>query len=823
MIQNYLKIAIRNFRRQTFFSLVNVAGLAVGLAACWLIVLYVLHEKSFDTFLPHADRICAVAIDLKMGEQEGTTTNTPPPLGLRLKEDFPEIELAARTFNLGNVLVQKNKLGDSPKVFNENTAMAVDATFLELFGMPMAEGDALTALDNPGSIVLTEQMALKYFGTIRAIGESINLNNRLFKVTGVAENLPSHSTLQFGFLLPVSDFRVVNNFSWSWIWLQMDTWIRLRTPVSDPMIANLEKKFPAMVRKYAPATYERVGQKFEDQLKKGDRYEIKLLPLKKLHLGYQELFSRLSTLGDGQQVQLFSIIGVLILLLACVNFMNLSTARSMRRSREVGVRKALGSQKSALIAQFLTESLLNSTVAMLIAATLVGIMLPFYNQLTGLEQTFADLFSRPMLVFVVLLPFITGLLGGLYPAFYLSSFKAIEMFKPSSGRSGGGHVTLRSGLVVFQFTVSIALMLGSFVVFKQLKFAQNVSPSLQREHVLVIDNARNLPTHAAQEAFRQQLSKMPEAMDASHTTFLPSLGSFGDFYEPEQGDENRPIVQSLPISSYLTDTHFVPTLGIEIIKGRNFYAHSLSDSSAVILNETAVKAIGWKNPIGKWLRYPGNANQRFQVVGVMRDFHDASVKNPIESIALFHESSKTYQTWGSYIAVRLQAGTEKQAIAKASSLWSKAVPSIPFEYDFLDASFARLYRSEAKMSAILSIFTGLALFIGCLGLFALASFTAETRIKEIGIRKVLGANISGIVAMLSSQFLKLVLLAFVIATPITWYFMDKWLKDFAYRIDIEWWMFVVTGGGAMLIAFLTVGFQALKAALMNPVKSLKTD
>ncbi|MEZ4900876.1 MAG: FtsX-like permease family protein [Spirosomataceae bacterium] len=316
---------------------------------------------------------------------------------------------------------------------------------------------------------------------------------------------------------------------------------------------------------------------------------------------------------------------------------------------------------------------------------------------------------------------------------------------------------------------------------------------------------------------------MPEAKAVSHATFLPSLGSFGDFYEPEQGDENRPIVQNLPISSYLTDEYFVPTLGIEMIKGRNFYSHSSSDSCAVILNETAAKAIGWKNPIGKWLRYPGNANQRFQVVGIMRDFHDASVRNPIEPIALFHESSKTYQTWGSYMAVRLQAGTEQQAIAKVSSLWSKVVPNVPFEYDFLDASFARLYRSEAKMSTILSIFTGLALFIGCLGLLALASFTAETRTKEIGIRKVLGANISGIVAMLSAQFLKLVLLAFVIAAPMTWYFMDNWLNDFAYRIDIEWWMFAMAGVSAILIAFLTVGFQALKAALMNPVESLKTE
>lgn len=823
MLQNYLKIAFRNFQRQTFFSLINVTGLAVGLAACWLIVLYVLHEKSFDTFLPYSDRVCAVALDLKMGEQEGTTTNTPPPLGLRLKEDFPEIELVARTFHLGNVMIQRNVAGNKPMVFNENTAMAADTAFLELFGIPMIEGSSFSALDNPGSIVLSQQMAAKYFGSATAIGQTLLLNNRLFKITGIMKDFPTNSSLRFDFLLPIADFRVVDNFAWSWVWLQVDTWVRLREPASDAMLAQVEKKFPAMVRKYAPAAYERVGQNFEDQLKRGDRYDIKLLPLNNLHLGYEGLISRLKTLGDGQQVKIFGIIGVLILLLACVNFMNLSTARSMRRTREVGVRKALGSHRSALIGQFLTESLLFSIIAMLMAAVLIGAVMPFYNRLTGLQQSLANLFSSSMMVFVVLLPLVAGLLGGLYPAFYLSSFKAIEMFKSSNGLARGGHAGIRSGLVVFQFTVSIALMLGAFVVFKQLEFAQNVSPGLQREHVLVIDNVRHFPTYTAREAFRQELSKLPEALNASHATFLPSMGSFGDFYEPEHGDEKHAIVQNLPIGSYLTDTHFVPTLGIEILKGRNFHANSLGDSSSVILNETAVKAIGWKNPIGKWIRYPGNANQRFQVVGVMRDFHESSVRTTIEPMALFHESSKTYQTWGSYIAVRLQAGTEKQAIAKISNLWSNVIPDSPFEYDFLDASFARLYRSEAKMGTVLGVLTGLALFIGCLGLFALAAFTAENRTKEIGIRKVLGASISSIITMLSGQFLKLVLLALVIAAPITWYLMDKWLQDFAYRIGIEWWMIVLIGGLALLIAFLTVGFQALKAAMMNPVESLKSE
>jgi putative ABC transport system permease protein len=825
MLTNYLKIAIRHFRRQPFFSLINISGLAVGLAACWLIGLYVFHERSYDTFLPYADRVYAVAFDIKMGDQEAFTTNTPPPVGPRLVEDFPEIEMAARTFNLGSVVVQREAMKNKESLtFNEyNNAMAADTAFLELFGFSLVAGDPRTALDKPGSVVLTESMARKYFGEQAALGQSLKLNDYPYQVTGIVQDLPANSTVQFGFLASMDNFKVVERFSWSWIWLQVDTWVRLRQPATEQTLAALEKKFPAMVRTYAPAAYARIGQDLEEQLKKGDRLDVKLLPLTKLHLGYTQLTSRLTTLGDGEQVGMFAIIGGLILLLACVNFMNLSTARSMQRSQEVGVRKALGSQRSALVGQFLVESLLLSAVAMFLAALLASVMLPFYNNLTGLALLPGDLFSPQSLGFVVLLPLVTGLLGGLYPAFYLSRFKAIEMFKSAGRRSRGGLVSVRSGLVVFQFAVSIVLMLGSFVVFQQLEFAQKQSPGLNREHVLVIENTRHFTSPSAREDFRQQLANLPEALDATHATFLPSLGSFGDFYEPEQGDEKNAVVSNLPIGSFLTDADFVPTLGIEILAGRNFRPHSISDSASVILNETAVKAIGWQNPIGKWLRYPGNANQRFQVVGVMRDFNDASVRTAIEPMALFHEASKTYQTWGSYIALRVRTGSEKQAVEKAAALWDKAVPEVPFEYDFLDATFARLYRSEARMGSVLSILTGLALFIGCLGLFALAAYTAESRIKEIGVRKVLGASVASIVSLLSSDFLKLVVAAIVIATPVAWYAVNAWLADFTYKIDLEWWYFAGAGGLAIVIALLTVSFQSIKAALMNPVKSLRSE
>ena len=823
MIQHHLNLAFRNMRRRAFFSLINIAGLAVGLAACWLIGLYVWQEQSFDTFLPNADRICAVALDLKMGEEEGRTTNTPPPVGPRLSADFQEIELTARTFDLGTVVVKREQAGHSAMVFNEDGAMAADTAFLELFGFPMLEGDVFSALDRPGSIVLTEKSAEKYFGQQAAMGQTLILNDRLFTITGIVRQLPSTSSVQFDFLLPMADFKVVDRFSWSWVWLQVDTWARLRQAPTPESLAALEAKFPVMVQTYAPAAYERIGQNFADNQKRGDRYKLQLLPLKSLHLGQPDLNSRMATLGDGEQVRMFGIIGALILLLACVNFMNLSTARSMQRAREVGVRKVLGSQRSTLVGQFLSEAFLYSISALLLATGLVQTALPFFNDLTGYTWGAGDLFSPQLLGFVLALPFLTTLLGGLYPAFHLSRYKAGDISKSTSAGAKGGHARLRSGLVVFQFAVSIVLMLCSFVVYRQLEFAQKQSPGLQRANVLIVKNARHLTPESMRETFRQQMLQLPEVLSATHSTFLPSLGSFGDFYEPEQGAQSHPVVQNLPISSFLTDADFVPTLGIEMLEGRNFLPHSNSDSASVILNEAAVKAIGWENGLGKWMRYPGNENQRFQVVGVMRDFHIASVKMAIEPVAIFHESSKTYQTWGSYLALRLRPGAEKAAIEKASALWKTAVPGAPFEYDFLDASFASLYRSEMKTGSLLGIFTGLALFIGCLGLFALAAFTAEQRTKEIGIRKVLGASVAGITGLLAKDFLKLVLFAILIASPIAYHFMDKWLADFAYRIDLQGWMFVAAALTAIVVASGTIAIQSVRAALANPVESLRSE
>jgi putative ABC transport system permease protein len=822
MIRNYLKIAFRNGIRQPFFSLINIIGLAVGLTSCWFLAMFFFHEKNYDSYLPDANRIAIASLDLKMGDSQGKTTNTPPPLGLRLASDYPEIEMTARVFDLGETLVKCEKQDLEALNFSESGAIAVDSTFLKLFGFEFKEGN-VGALNTPKSVVLTEKMAQKYFGSEAAIGKNISFNDRLFTVKGILKDLPINSSIQFDFLLPSKDFRVIENFAWSWIWLQMETWVKFKQPITEESLAKFEAKMPEMVKKYAPSAFERIGQNFEENLKKGDKYQVKILPIEKLHLEYAGLDSRLGTIGDKQQVQMFGTVGIIILLLACFNFINLSTARSVKRAKEVGVRKALGSLRSSLIGQFLIESSIYSLIALAFAGLFSVLFLPLFNQLTGIDFIQKSLYQSEVLAVIFALPILIGLVAGLYPAFYLSRFKTIETMKTSTGTSNRTFSSIRSGLVVFQFSVSIVLMLGVFIVYQQLNFAQKSRAGLNKENVLVINNTRHFQNPSEREVFRQKLLQMPEIQQVTHSTFLPSLGSFGDFYEPEQGNQANSVIQNLPISSFLADENFAPTLQLKITAGRNFRANSTSDSSSVILNETAVKTIGWKNPIGKWLRYPGNQNQRFQVVGVMKDFHLNSVRTAIEPVALFHESSKTYQTWGSYMAVRLQPNSEKTAIEKVSNLWKTAIPNVPFEYDFLDATFANLYQTEAKTASVLLVFTLLALFIGCLGLLALATFMAEQRTKEIGIRKVLGASVVSITTLLSKDFLKLVLIAIVIASPIAYYFMDKWLDDFAYKINIEWWIFALAGALAVLIAFLTVGYQSVKAALMNPVKSLKSE
>jgi len=822
MLLNHLKITIRGIYRDKAYALINVLGLAVGMASCLLILLFIRDEQGFDRFLDGAQRVYQVNVDGNFGGQEFRTSTSPPPVGRIMASEFPEVEAYTRVFQPYDAVVQRRQQGKALHLFTESNILAVDSNFLAILPYRLVAGNPASCLREPGSLVITETMARKYFGSASPLGQWLHMNDKPLRITGVLADVPTQSTLQFDFLQPIRDYEVVTYFDWSWVWLNVTTFVRLTEPVaaSPGRLQALQAKFPAMVRKHAVAAFERIGQPLDKFLQKGGRWNFALQPLTDLHLGSAGIGSSYNNLGDAKQVRTFGIIALFIVVLACINFMNLATARSLKRAREVGVRKVLGSSRATLIRQFLTESMCYSLLGAILGLTLVILLLPAFNQLAGKTFTAEVLTSPEILGLAALLALGVGLLAGSYPALYLTSFQPVKTLKNGLLKSSGAHRLVRNGLVVFQFVVSTALIIGTIVVYAQLRYAQNKDLGLDKENVLLLPNAERLG--ARQEAFRVEVLRLAEVQNACLTTSVPLKGGFGDFYVPQQTRTDRNVAKDLLMYSFLTDKHLVPTLKIRMLKGRNF-SDAFNDSTSVILNEAAARQIGWKDPIGKTLTYPGGNNQQFTVIGVMKNFDMNSVRWPTDPFALFHTSSKTYTVPKSNLLIRVRAGQLPAAVQSVEAMWRKFAPDTPFDYTFLDREYASAYRTEQQTGRVFGIFTGLAIFIACLGLFGLATFTAEQRTKEIGVRKVLGASVASLVVLLSRDFLRLVGLAIVLATPLAGWAMYRWLADFAYKIELQWWMFASAGGLAILIALLTVSFRAMKAALVNPVTSLRAE
>lgn len=828
MLKNYLLVAWRNIIRNKTSGIINIAGLAIGIACVILISLYVQDELHFDRFLKNADRIYQVNLDAVMSGEAGYNSNTPPPVGPALQKAFPEIAAYTRfyAYGMGNVVISSDANGKTQSHFTEKRLLAVDSNFLEVFDYPIKEGDAATCLFKPHSIVITEASAKKYFGNENAIGKNLVLDEyqEPFTVTAVVKDVPSQSTIQFDLLIPVAACPAVKHFSWSWVWRLMNTYVLLNknTP-NDPLsIKKLESKFPAMVRVQAASAFKRIGQPFDEFLKNGGKYDFHLQPLPDVHLYSANIDSPfLTTLGDIKYVYIFSGIALFIIILACVNFMNLSTAQSVTRAKEVGIRKVLGSLKKQLIRQFLTEAMLYSFISTIFALGLVAILLPFFDAITGKTLSFISIFNTGIGVFILLLAIITGLLAGSYPAFYLTSFNPVAVLKGGVFKKNISGLLIRNGLVVFQFTVSIALIICTIILFQQLQFTQTKDLGLKKDNVIIISNAEKMGG-GAEETFRQQLTAIPGIAHASISTSIPPQIPFGDVYVPDPTGIKESLVKDITLSSFMTDEELIPALNIRLIKGRNF-SKQFNDSASVILNETAVKQIGWKEPIGNYITYTGHDDQRFKVIGVVKDFNTETLRNEVSPFALFHKSSKTYTTPVSYIVASVQSESMASVLGRLETRWKELAPSVPFEYSFLDKNFEALYRSEQRMGAVFGIFTCLSIIVACLGLFGLSIYTAERRKKEIGVRKVLGASVQSVLNLLSKEFVRLVCIAAIIAFPIAWWSMHVWLESFVYRISIKWWVFAFAAGIALLIAVVTIGFQAFKAAVANPVKSLRSE
>jgi len=807
MLKNYLKVAIRNLWKNKGFSAINIFGLAIGIATCLVIMVFVIDELSYDKYNKKADRIYRVDGDIQFGGNHFILAVAPDPMGPILKQDYPQVEQYVRFRDNGGFRVKKGN-----ENLQENKVIYADSTLFDVFTLPLISGDPKTALVDPRSVVVTEKIAEKYFNSTDIVGKSFVINDTgNYKITGVLKDIPPQSHFNFDFFVSLSSSEESRKSNW--LSNNFNTYILLKSG-QDPKA--FEAKLDEVVDKYVSVQVKQLlNINMSDFKKSGNFDRYSLMPLANIHL-HSDKVGELGANGNMQYVYIFSAIALFILLIACINFMNLSTASSSGRSREVGVRKVLGTKKSNLIFQFLIESVLISFISLLFALLFAGLMLPYFNQLSGKEIQLG-LFTRtwllPSLLFLVL---IIGLLAGSYPAFYLSSFKPISVLKgklTTTFKSGW----LRSSLVIFQFSISIILIVGTVVIYNQLKFINNKKLGFDREHVVVLKNTYSLGTQA--KSFKNELMGIKDVQAVSMTGFLPT----GDYRSdsPLFPDASLDQKSAVAMQNWFVDENYIPTLRMEMAKGRNFSAQLASDSSAMIINEAAVRLLPFDDPIGKVLyqstSFKDKTTRPFTIVGVVKDFNFNSLRQQVSPLALFYGEEK-----GS-IAIRFKSSDVPNLITQVENKWKSVVANQPFNYSFMDDDFNNIYKAEYRVGQIAMTFSILAIFIACLGLFGLVTYAAEQRRKEIGIRKVLGATVANIVGMLSKDFVKLVFIALLIAFPVAWWAMNKWLQDFAYRVSISWWVFVVAGMTAILIALFTISFKAIKAALTNPVKNLRTE
>ncbi len=810
MLSNYLKIAYRNLLRSKAFSAINIVGLSLGLATCMIIGLFVLDELSFDRFHEKADRIVRVTFRASMGGNKIEEANVMPPTAKTMQRDYPEVLEATRLRTAGAFIIEKEA-----DIFKEEGVVFADSNFFQVFSFPLVAGNPKTALLKPNTLVISEKMAQKYFGNQDPIGKIISAKNyqEVMEVTGVMADMPANSHFDFDFLIAMAGREDAQSNSW----MQSEFYTYLVLP-EDYDYRQLQAKLPQMVEKYfGPGIQQAFGMSFAKFKQEGNDLGLFLQPLANIHLRSNFDYDIAAT-GDIRYVYIFGAIALFMLLIACINFMNLSTAGSSKRAREVGIRKVMGSVKSTLVGQFLLESIMLTAVALVLAVVIVFLALPFFNDLADKNLTLSFTSMPWLLPGLLLLGLIVGILAGSYPAFFLSSFKTVTVLKGGTNLNlskGRRSVGLRGTLVVVQFCISIILIVGTTVVYQQLQFIQNAKLGYDKEQVLVLQETYRLSQN--EQLFKKQLLQDSRVVNVSVSGYVPAGPSFNNNFMVYGDDRANDYIKGI---RYVVDENYIPTLGMEMVAGRNFSPEFGTDSSGIILNETAAKQMGWgKDALGHTISSPkmDGGKETYRVIGIVRDFNFKSLHEGIGPLML------TLGPNSGAILAKVNTRDLPALLTSVEKQWNALAPDAPIEYTFLEENFNATYRAEQKTGRILGLFAGLTIFVACLGLFGLATFTAEQRTKEIGVRKVLGASVSGIVALLSKDFLKLVAISIVIASPIAWYAMNTWLQDFAYKIDISWWIFALAGVLAVGIALLTVSFQSVKAALANPVKSLRSE
>ncbi len=803
MIRNYIKTAWRNLVKNKVFSFINVFGLAVGLACCMFIAAYLYSELTYDTYSVNSKQLYRVGV-YALGN--GSVANFPMvdvAVGQGMKNAYPQILASTRLTNKPVFVSYKDRK------FKEQKVAVTDANFLQLFSIPLIQGATKTALTEPHSIVITAELAKKYFGSESSIGKTLKVNNDLMKVTGVIDKIPDNSHFHFDAFISMSTYP---DQPQTWSNVGYYTYLLLGKD-ADPK--KLEAQFPQLVAKYVvPEVQHDMGVSLAEAQKSVNSFKFYLQPITDIHLHSSTKYD-IEPNGDVSYVYIFGALAVFILLLACINFTNLSTASSAKRSKEVGIRKVLGSLKQWLITQFLVESVMLTLFSMIFALGIVFLLLPYFNDLSGKHVSISFFINYNALLIGMGLTLFVGLLAGLYPAFFLSSFKILNVLKGSLGTEPAKKNFLQSSLVVFQFTISTALIIATFIVYQQLHFMQNKKLGYNKDQLLVLSDTYSLGNN--EYAFKQQLLRDSRTVNATISTNIPGNGNVGgtQVYPQERtGDENK---NEIHMNIYQVDGNYLPTLGISLAEGRNISPDFPADSASAIINQAAVHELGWDHtePIGKTIVRSGR--RAFTVVGVVKDFNYTSAKEKVAPLMLLpvHRHGA--------IIMRIKPADASGLLRDIRKQWDDYKVDGPFSYYFVDEQFASLYASEQRTGQIFTSFAVIAVIIASLGLFGLAAFMIKLRVKEIGIRKVLGASSAKITGMLSIEFLKLVLTAIFISFPVTWFAMHHWLQDFAYRIDIQWWVFAIAGGIALAIAFITISFQSIKAAIANPVKSLRSE
>jgi len=805
MLTNYLKIAWRNMVKNKTFSMINIIGLSLGISVCFIILMYVQHELSYDKYNKNADRMARIEFKAVMNGGQIHEASVMAPVAQAVKSDFPEVEDATRLLNIGG-----QKVTYGTKTYKNDAVALVDPNFFSVFTLPLTEGDMKNALSKPGTIVISKATAEKYFGNESAIGKTLGFNNNtnLYKVTGVFDKIPDNAHFHFDILGTMLGFKPAE--SSSWMSGAFFTYLVLRPGANQ---AALQAKFPLMVERYmGPQIKQEMGLTLDQFRTKGNQLGFVLQPLTAIHL-HPQATNELEPAGNASYVYIFGVIGIFMLLIACINFVNMATASASKRAKEIGVRKVIGSDRSQLIAQFLMESALLVFAALAIAFALIIIFLPIFNQISG--KTLAFDFNFKLIAGLLALGAIVVVAAGIYPAFYLSSFNPISVLKGKMSTVNKSF-SLRSGLVVFQFFISVSLIVGTIVVYQQMRYIQNKDLGYTKEQVVTIPNSYFLGRN--EKLFKDIMLNDPRVVSGSLSWYKPAGPTNNNNAMIYPAGRSNVAMKSI---NFYVDEQYIPTLGIKMAIGRNFSPAIKTDSFAMILNQAAVKALGFTNSnvIGQYV-VQNNSNKgkdsRYHVIGVVKDFNYKSLHEAISPMLL------TLQPEGG-VMFKINTKDVAGVLAAMKKQWDSFNTGEPFTYAFLDDLYNRTYAAEQKTAVLLDIFSLLTVVVACLGLFGLVTYSAEQRVKEIGIRKVLGASVGQIIRMLSSDFLRLVLIACLIAFPLSYWGVSKWLQSFAYHVGVQWWIFALATMCALLIALATLSFRSIKAALANPVKSLRTE